>query len=209
MDKEFNDLRARLEAAERERDEISQQLEADRTAVAECLTKANQAIDGRYWLTEGRGCYEWNDDRWHDEFRYAAVEIKSALEPLTKIAADWSKCPQSEKDVAAARVDLKERIASLESQLAAVREALTRTEPSSCGGTLSDMEVASAVRMLMRDDLDHEMVCVTARNRIILLCRNIANALGILAAVAPAEQPEKWGKRLIDAPAEQPEKETK
>ena len=45
-----------------------------------------------------------------------------------------------------------------------------------CGGHLSDAEVASKVRMLMRSDLDHEAVCVTARDRILVLSRALASA---------------------------------
>jgi hypothetical protein len=37
------------------------------------------------------------------------------------------------------------------------------------GDHLPDVEVASNVRMLMRDQLDHEAVCVTARDRIMWL----------------------------------------
>lgn len=101
--------------------ELGEQLEADRTKVAECMTAANRAIDGRYWLTEGRGPYEWDDDRYQAEFHAAAVEIKTALEPLTKIAANWSGCPIKSADVAKARLDLKARITELEHQIEADR----------------------------------------------------------------------------------------
>jgi len=37
------------------------------------------------------------------------------------------------------------------------------------GSHLSDAQVAHSVRMLMRDDLDHEAVCVMARDRICYL----------------------------------------
>ncbi len=90
-------------------DALGQQLEADRTTVADCITKANRAIDSRHWLTEGRGSFEWNDDKWHDEFRAAAMEIKSSLEPLAKIAADWTGCPRTSAEVAAARINWKAR----------------------------------------------------------------------------------------------------
>lgn len=47
------------------------------------------------------------------------------------------------------------------------------------GAHLSDAEVASKVRMLMRHDLDHEQVCCLARDRIAYLsrrCRDLENA---------------------------------
>lgn len=103
------------DAAQRKRiEELSEQLEFDRTAVASCMTAANKAIDGRHWLTEGRGPYEWDDDKWHSEFYAAAIEIKEALGPLTKIATSWKDCPMKGEEVAAARVDLKKRIEELE-----------------------------------------------------------------------------------------------
>lgn len=107
----------RAVVAEAQLREISEQLEFDRTSVADCLTKANKAIDSRYWLTEGRGSHEWNDERWHKEFYAAAKEIKASLNPLTRIAADWTGCPQIGVDIVKSRVDLK-------SLLSQIREVL-------------------------------------------------------------------------------------
>jgi hypothetical protein len=42
---------------------------------------------------------------------------------------------------------------------------------------LSDLEMASKVRMLMRGDLVHEAVCVGARDRIMYLSQQLAIAL--------------------------------
>jgi hypothetical protein len=42
---------------------------------------------------------------------------------------------------------------------------------------LSDLEMAGKVRMLMRGDLDHEAVCVGARDRIMYLSQQLAEAL--------------------------------
>lgn len=41
------------------------------------------------------------------------------------------------------------------------------------GDHLSDSEVASNVRMLMRDEIDHEAVCITARDRIMWLSQEV------------------------------------
>jgi len=78
-------------------------LERERTKVAEAYTAIKHIIDQRDWLTEGRGPYEWDDDKWHKEFAYAADEIKKALEPLQKIASDLSNCPQKWEEVVEAR----------------------------------------------------------------------------------------------------------
>lgn len=44
------------------------------------------------------------------------------------------------------------------------------------GQDLSDEEVAGRVRMLMRDALDHEAVCVLARDRILYLSQRLAES---------------------------------
>jgi hypothetical protein len=41
------------------------------------------------------------------------------------------------------------------------------------GADLSDLEVASQVRMLMRHDLNHEVVCTLARDRIMGLSKRV------------------------------------
>lgn len=109
-------LRTQLAAAQQKITEIGEQLEFDRTKVAESMTAANKAVDGRHWLTEGRGPYEWNDDNWHKEFAAAAVEIKAALEPLTKIAANWANCPMKGEEVALARIDLKAKLSAAQAE---------------------------------------------------------------------------------------------
>jgi len=52
------------------------------------------------------------------------------------------------------------------------------------GGHLSHDEVANAVRMLTRHDLNHEMVCVTARDRIKWLATQNAAMLSALRRVS-------------------------
>jgi len=78
-------------------------LEHDRTLVAECVTRIKKELESYQWLTEGRGSYEWDDDRWMEEFKTARKAIREALEPMVKIAADWSNCPKKWDDVQKAR----------------------------------------------------------------------------------------------------------
>jgi hypothetical protein len=112
----------KLQAAERKLAELGQQLEFDRSLVADCLAKARKAVRSRDWLTEGRGCYEWNDDRWHEEFQYAANEFLAAIEPMGRVARDWSGCPQSAEEVAQSRIDLKQRAEEAERKLATLTD---------------------------------------------------------------------------------------
>jgi hypothetical protein len=43
-------------------------IERDRTAVARGTVAVRNAIKAREWLRLGRGSYEYDDDRWRDEF---------------------------------------------------------------------------------------------------------------------------------------------
>ena len=90
------------QALNREKNLIMQ-LEHDRTLVAMCITAAKQVVNSRDWLTEGRGCYDWNDDKWHEEFAAAAKEFLEVIEPLEKVAADWKDCPTNADDISEAR----------------------------------------------------------------------------------------------------------
>jgi hypothetical protein len=78
-------------------------LEHDRSKVAECVTSIKHTLHNYSWLLEGRGSYEWDDDRWHQEFKTATELLQRDLEPLSKIASDWSNCPKKWEDVQAAR----------------------------------------------------------------------------------------------------------
>ncbi len=146
--------------------EIGEQLEFDRSAVADCLSAANRAIDGRYWLTEGRGPYEWNDDNWHKEFFAAAIEIKAAIAPLTKIATSWKDCPQSGDDVARARVDLKAENAALREQIAEMERdwrpldavKYVATELRQCQAQIAEMERQNLKNQAFISDLIGERV---------------------------------------------------
>ena len=78
-------------------------LERDRTRVAECVTRLRHTLENYQWLMDGRGSYEWDDDRWHQEFRTACELLQKDLKPMADIAADWSNCPKKWEDVLEAR----------------------------------------------------------------------------------------------------------
>lgn len=82
-------------------------IERDRTMVAEKLTAARKTLNSYDWLIEGRGSYEWDDDRWHLEFKYACDAIEKELEPLKRIAGDMSDSPTSCEEVKLAREPLE------------------------------------------------------------------------------------------------------
>lgn len=78
-------------------------LERDRTKVAEHVTAIKKELQSFSWLKEGRGSYEWNDDRWHQEFDIACQAIWESIAPLERIGADWTNCPKTWVEVKSAR----------------------------------------------------------------------------------------------------------
>ena len=81
----------------------AQLIERDRSKLADGLAKLWQVLDSREWLGEGRGPYEWDDDRYRDEFTATAAEIRQAVQGLHEVARDWTGCPKTSAEIAAAR----------------------------------------------------------------------------------------------------------
>lgn len=99
-------LREALHAQAEAETRASHALERDRTRVAEGVVAVKRVLEGYSWLTEGRGPYAHDDDRWRDEFGNAIREIGEALEPLRLIGRDLTDCPTLWADVQAARKGL-------------------------------------------------------------------------------------------------------
>ena len=103
LEKLANDVLDDLEAAEARTGELEAIIERERSAVSVGITSVIEAIRRREWLRLGRGSYEYDDDRWRDEFSSAIDEVVAALGPLKAIAADWSDCPTDPNAIKAAR----------------------------------------------------------------------------------------------------------
>lgn len=88
-----------------EDDRLRHIIDRDRYIVAACLGSIKRAIAGRDWLHPGggRGAYEWDDDRFREEFAAAISEIELALKPLEIVAWDKADCTQISERVAVAR----------------------------------------------------------------------------------------------------------
>lgn len=97
---DFVDTVSELEA---ELAAVRSALEHDRTKVAECVTAVTKELQSYDWLISSRGSYSWDDNRWHGEFKTAHDAIETAIQPMVKIAADWSNCPKSWEEVQKAR----------------------------------------------------------------------------------------------------------
>lgn len=93
----------RVEALEAEVGRLRAVIERDRTAVAEGIAAVGKAVASREWMTEGRGSYAYNDDRYQAEFGQALEDINIAIAPLKRIAADWTDSPTDWPAIQAAR----------------------------------------------------------------------------------------------------------
>ena len=78
-------------------------IERDRTQVARAVVAVRNAIRSHEWLKLGRGSYEYDDDRWRDEFGAALDEIEAAMQPMRSVAANLSYSPISAEEIADAR----------------------------------------------------------------------------------------------------------
>lgn len=152
----------------RKTDELCQQLatakqaiEADRTKIADAVTKLTKEIQSRAWLLDGRGSYEWDDDRYRKEFDGARKAILEAVEPLKRMAADLSNSPRTADEVIQARRDLLKEIEELKAKRSLTLHGIELTaehlerilcklaEFTGVHGTLDD-QVAAIERMSER-----------------------------------------------------------
>ncbi len=78
-----------------------------------------------------------------------------------------------------------ERDDLLRHRVASEAPGWTYQGPHNAGAYISDAVVAGRVRMLMRDDFDHEAVCVLARDRIRDLSREVARQCDLLGSRLP------------------------
>lgn len=58
-----------ISAKDKEIELLKATLHIDQTGLAKGLAAVNKLVDSYWWVTEGRGPYKWNDDRYKDEMR--------------------------------------------------------------------------------------------------------------------------------------------
>ena len=118
--------------------------ERDRTIVADAISNIFKTLKAHEWLRVGRGSYEWNDERWKDEFGRAFDAIMESIEPLKRLAADWSDCPKSSDEIAKARQPHPTPQADKrEAEITQAREALLRVKfcpEFTCAGCKTDLK---------------------------------------------------------------------
>jgi hypothetical protein len=100
---ELSRLRAEGQPVACEKRRYAAILERERSKINEAVMLIKRAIGQRGWMSEGRGPYAWDDEGYKREFGEAMADIRAALEPLAKIARDWSDCPTEWIDIQEAR----------------------------------------------------------------------------------------------------------
>lgn len=77
VSKQLAASRAETEAARAEARKLAvEALDRDKTGLAAALNAIIKEVDGRLWVTDGRGCYEWDDDRYRAEAGLALRSVK-------------------------------------------------------------------------------------------------------------------------------------
>src|SRR5688572_22618121 len=69
LERELSSERDRREGLERENERLLGLLHRDATGLAAGLANVVKECRGSIWIAEGRGSYEWDDDRYRDETR--------------------------------------------------------------------------------------------------------------------------------------------
>ena len=113
-----------VEASEAEVGRLRDKLESDRAIVCDGLHEIGDAIKSVEWLRLGRGSYEWDDDRWKDEFGTAIDAIFVSLDPLRRVAGDWTDCSRDPRDIKRAREYPEVQVRNLKAQCESLRSAL-------------------------------------------------------------------------------------
>jgi hypothetical protein len=93
-------LLAQRDAARDEVKRVRELINRDRTGLAQAVDEIVKEAQGRLWIVEGRGSYEWNDDGYRKETGFAlraVIEIgKKALNDSGKLA-DSAFHPERER----------------------------------------------------------------------------------------------------------------
>lgn len=125
---------ARVVALTHRTEELTDALHRDQTGLAAALGRVVESVKGRMWVTEGRGAYEWDDDRYKEEAGAALRETMGiALQALRDSGTIANKAlngkepkPEGERDRAYIVTLTAERDAAIQRAEAAeaARDAL-------------------------------------------------------------------------------------
>lgn len=104
-DLEIQNLRSQLAREHAENTRLRTVIEADRTLFFCAVKHCKQAMVGFEWLGEGRGSYEWDDDKYQTEFSTAYNHIIGALNDVANAAGNMAdRLPTDEQEKAARQI---------------------------------------------------------------------------------------------------------
>lgn len=138
---------AELAAAQARIAELEGAIEVDRTRICDAVQGVLKAMRSRFWLTEGRGSYEWNDDTFRTEFQAAYEALCDAIRPLQTIASDLSNCPNTRQRVIDARTagELRAENARLRAALETVDRLAGELDCTDAEGRCIACEIINAI----------------------------------------------------------------
>lgn len=68
--------------------QLREALDRDKTGLATALNEVRREVAGRTWIVEGRGPYEWDDDRYKDE---AGIAMRAVLDIIHRALSQSGK----------------------------------------------------------------------------------------------------------------------
>ena len=74
-------------------------IERDRRMYADCINEMQRAIGSCWWMVHSRGSYEYDDNRYQNEFGASLEKLDAILKRLGGRAADWSDSPRTEAEL--------------------------------------------------------------------------------------------------------------
>lgn len=183
-------IREKLAAVEGERDAARQALEHDRAKVITACNQFNDAFARRSWLLDSRGPYEWDDDRYRDEFRGAYDELAAPMVTLTAIGKDWANCPTNHDEIMRSRQDQKARAEAAEARATAaeaerddlaqraavIDEALTNAVQLRAAAEAREAELRTAISWIEAPFVDESTSIDELRFRVTLCVTDAARA---------------------------------
>ena len=125
---ENESLRADLSRVKARTEELADALHIDRTGLAAALNRVVDVVKGRLWVTEGRGAYEWDDDRYREEAGSALREAMGIAIQALRDSGTVANVALNGKEPKPEGERLRARIAELEEKLQTATDKLAQVE---------------------------------------------------------------------------------
>ena len=139
------------------------EVERELRAASEVVHAVRKELSARRWITEGRGPYDWDDDRYRDETRHAFDAIEKILD-RNKRRIGHAEGHVAERDAAIARADAIQRVDEAREEVGQMRRAY-KTRREEHVGVISERDRLAAEVAAVRsanEQLAAELAAVRA-----------------------------------------------